>query len=143
MKSVFFPDEVTLADIEYFLFSKKQEEEDEEDELANNGDDFVSVPDRDGGGRKKRKKFVLPSQMADGNLASEVVWTGLTGRDYTAKQLLELAADMRVEHNADAYREEAARASASSDGGSSADEEADDEEEEEGEVRPYGLPASD
>ena len=67
-----------------------------------------------------------------------MVWTGLTGREYTAKQLLELAADMRVEHNADAYREEAARAGASSDGGSSADEEADDEEEEELDLKILG-----
>ena len=94
-----------------------------------NGDDYVAVPDRPGGGRRKRKRFVLPSEMQDGNLPSEVVWTGTTGREYSADQLLELAAEMRLEHNADTYRQEATHADASSDDDAEADDEGEEQDE--------------
>ena len=78
--------------------------------------------------------------MQDGNLPSEVVWTGTTGREYSADQLLELAAEMRLEHNADTYRQEATHADASSDDDAEADDEGEEQDEE---IRPFGLPASD
>ena len=68
--------------------------------------------------------------MKNGNPPSAVVWTGSTGREYTADGLLELAAEMRLQDNADLYRDDDTTAN-----GGEADEEdeeqSDDSEEEE------------
>ena len=47
---------------------------------------------------------------------------------------------MRLEHNADTYRQEATHADASSDDDAEADDEGEEQDEE---IRPFGLPASD
>ena len=63
--------------------------EDDDDDFDDQTD-FIPMEDRVGTRRKRRTKFVLPSQFG-GNNATDIVWTNEEDQDFTADELLALA----------------------------------------------------
>ena len=71
-------------------------------------DDFMCFPEDTANGRV-RYKFVVPSEDPDGNLPTDIVWTGVQGQEYTADELLDLCQEMRLGRTADLYGHTAAQ----------------------------------
>ena len=104
LKSVFHPEKVTAHDVNYMLFNELVEVEDDDDDFDDQTD-FIPMEDRVGTRRKRRTKFVLPSQFG-GNNATDIVWTNEEDQDFTADELLALCKRMKLARSGGIYNEE-------------------------------------
>ena len=103
-KSVFAPTTVTLEDVRFAIFNEKTciELDSDDDEDFNGGcDDAFAAGDDYVRLKKPKVKWVPPSELPGGNVATPVVWTSDTGNDYTCESLIALAAERRLGLQAD------------------------------------------
>ena len=52
---------------------------------------------------KRTTKFLKPSELPDGNPATEIVWIGVEGATYEIAELKKLATDLRLSRAADLH----------------------------------------
>ena len=104
LKSVFHPEKVTAHDVNYMLFNQLVEVDDDDDDFDDQVD-FIAMEDRVGTRRKKRTKWVLPSEFG-GNNQTDVVWTNQDDEDFTADELLAHCKRMKLARSGGIYSEE-------------------------------------